>query len=363
MRICFIVGEIFHWGTFGGFGALTRTIGSNLVKRGVEVFVVMLYETKQEHKTIETLDGMTVVTLPSRRDLTLYKACDADVYHSEDATSGSYYAQKAVQDPQVKHVITFQDPMYIDELILSQLSYHKEWSSPLYRLSSRLRFRAGYRYIREAVHNADGLYAQAKYIIPKISSMYGLREASTFLPNPVDIPQRRLRKADRPTVCFLGRWEPVKGVERFMELARAFPAVRFVAAGRAHDDERDRHLRETYKDVPNLEMPGWVFGEAKDRMLEESWVMINTSVRECLPVSYLEGAAYECAILSSNNPDDFASNFGYHVQDHDYAKGLRALLDGDAWRTRGKTGRRYVEATHELSRVIDTHLSIYKDLL
>jgi glycosyltransferase involved in cell wall biosynthesis len=361
LRVCFIVGEIFHWGTYGGFGALTRTIGQNLVKQGIEVYVLMLYETKKKHRIIENLDGMTVISLPSRRNRSFYKACDADIYHSEDASSGSHYAMKAMPDR--KHVITFQDPMYYEELVLSQLAFHSNWSNPFYRLKQKLRWKAGDYLVGKAVHKAAGLFSQAKFVIPKITSMYGLKKSAEFLPNPVEVPKRPLKKADKPTVCFLGRWEPVKRVEDFMELAKSFPDVRFIATGKAHNEERDQFLRKKYSDVPNLEMPEWVFGEEKSKILEESWILINPSIRECLPVSFLEAAAYECAILSSNNPDEFAEKFGYHVKDNNFAKGLKFLLENDEWKERGRLGRKYVEEEHELGKVLQQHTEIYERIL
>lgn len=361
LRVCFVVGEIFHWGTYGGFGALTRTIGKNLVKEGIEVYVLLLYETREKHRIIETLDGMITVSLPSRRDLSLYKACDADIYHSEDASTGTYFAMKGNSDR--KHIITFQDPMYLEELVLSQLSFHSGWNNPFYRVKAKLRWKAGDFLVRKAIRKADGLFSQANYIIPKITSMYGLKKSPEFLPNPVEVPKRRIKKADQPTVCFLGRWDPVKRVEDFMELAKRFPSVRFIAAGEVHEEKRDRFLRKKYEDVPNLEMPGWMFGEEKYRILEDSWVLINTSVRECLPVSFLEAAAYECAILSSNNPDNFAEKFGYYARDNDFAKGLRFLLEDEEWREKGRLGRRYVEEVHELEKVIQRHKKIYEKLL
>lgn len=361
MRVCFLVGEIFHWGGYGGFGALTRTIGKNLVKKGIEVYVLLLRDTIMKHRAIETLDGMTIVSLPSRKELSLYKACDADIYHSEDASSGSYFAMKAMPDR--KHVITFQDPMFFNELALSQLSFHSNWSNPFYRIKGKLRWKIGDFLVGKAIHKADGLFSQANYIIPKITSMYGLKKPAEFLPNPVELPKRPVKKADKPTVCFLGRWEPVKRVEDFMELAKRFPDVRFVAAGKAHNDERDRLIRKEYKDVPNLEMPEWVFAEEKSKILEESWILINPSIRECLPVSFLEAAAYECAILSSNNPDNFAEKFGYHVRDNDFAKGLKFLLEDEEWREKGRLGRKYVEEVHELNKVIQQHKKIYEKLL
>lgn len=111
LRVCFVVGEIFNWGVYGGIGSLTRTIGSELVKKGIEVYVLMP-KTSKDQRTLEQLDGMTVVGLPTWKS-SLLDICDADVYHSEDPSYATYLAQK--NNPTAKHLITFQNPRTIAE--------------------------------------------------------------------------------------------------------------------------------------------------------------------------------------------------------------------------------------------------------
>jgi glycosyltransferase involved in cell wall biosynthesis len=360
LRVCFIVNEIFHFGVYGGFGALTRTIGRELVKKGFEIYVLMPKASKDQ-KTIETLEGMTIIGMPSWKSSIFYKLCDADVYHSQDPSIGTYYAR--TKNENAKHIITFQDPRTLAEDKMSIWSLNPMWKNFRYRTLMEIKLRMGNYLINKAVHNADKLSCQAKYIIPKTVSMFHLKEAPSFLPNPVEVPQRSLGKAETPTVCFIGRWEPVKRVEYFFRLAKEFGDVKFVAAGAAHDPVRDQQLRKEFSNIPNLEMPGLLFGKQKYDLLEKTWILINTSIRECLPVSFLEAAAYKCAILSSNNPDDFAGNFGYHVQDEDFAGGLRFLLRDEVWREKGAKGHGYVKETHELGRVIDQHVKVYKELV
>jgi glycosyltransferase involved in cell wall biosynthesis len=110
-------------------------------------------------------------------------------------------------------------------------------------------------------------------------------------------------------------------------------------------------------------MPGFVGGPGKLRALERSWVLVNTSVSECLPVSFLEAAAHGCAILSFVDPDGFASRFGIHVKGLDLESGLRWLLEEDRWRELGERGHAYVSEVHEKERVIDLHLKAYEALL
>lgn len=358
MKVCFVVSQLFAWGKYGGFGSLTRTLGSELAKRGIEVYAVV--PRRKGQRPVEYLDGITVMSFPPRSIFAskkLYQLCDADIYHSEEPSIGTYIAMKAM--PKRKHIVTSQDPRDNNDWIVEYSYYpiHKKLLFPLFYLYETN------PYVKKSVKNADAVFCQAKYIVPKVKSMYGLTNNLLFLPNPVSIPNAGFKKSDDPTVCFLARWDKRKNPEIFFELAKKFPNVKFIAMGKAHHERWDKFLRKKYSDLPNLEMPGFVSSEQKKEILEKSWIMVNTAARECLPVSFLEAAAFKCAILSQENPDNFAENFGYHVKNDDYLSGLKFLLDNNRWIESGEKGYEYVKKIHELNKVIDQHIAIYKKLL
>jgi len=266
--------------------------------------------------------------------------------------------------PEKKHLVTFQDPMTIDEQrMLLKVTYPDlSYFSRRFAISLRIE---NY-FTAKAVRRADALFCQAKFIIPKVISMYNIRRWPDFLPNPVRLPKRPMKKTNDPTVVFLGRWDPVKRPEIFFELARRFPGVRFIAMGKAYNEMRDRYLRKRCNNFPNLSCPGFVSEEQKSKILEQSWIYVNTSIRECLPVAFLEATAHKCAILSSENPDNFAENFGYRATNGaltSYAQGLKFLLKEDLWKEKGQKAYKYVKEVHEMNKVIKDHIEIYRRLL
>ncbi|KXA93651.1 hypothetical protein AKJ65_06140 [candidate division MSBL1 archaeon SCGC-AAA259E19] len=372
MRVCFVVPEIFHWGKHGGFGRLTRTIGRELAKRDVEVFVVTPREEKGGQKAIEKLDGMTVLGYPKFKNtpsrtiravfrrmkaIQFFELADADVYHSESATIDSYVALKAM--PNRKHMVTFQDPYDFEAFRKMSLV------DPSYRLGfgGKLRYRLTNHIIKRYCKKADGIYSQAKYLGSKVKKMYDLERDIGWLPNPIEICDRRVEKDKEPTVCFLARWDAQKRPEIFFNLAKQFPEVNFIAMGKAHDEKRDSRLRNKYSHIPNLRLTGFVSQKEKEEILDRSWIMINTSVREALPVAFLEALVHKTAILSSENPDGIAKNFGFHVTKGDFVKGLKWLLNEERWKSRGERGYRYVKKFHEKEKVIDLHLKTYRQIL
>jgi glycosyltransferase involved in cell wall biosynthesis len=139
--------------------------------------------------------------------------------------------------------------------------------------------------------------------------------------------------------------------------------VRFLAAGKSRDPEWEAELRARYDDVPNLEMLGFVdqFESARlQSILSQSWILVNTSVREGLPTSFLEALANKCALLSSVDPGGVTQRFGYYVRDENFATGLATLLHNDAWRERGAAGWDYVRESFEIESVIEQHLQVYR---
>jgi glycosyltransferase involved in cell wall biosynthesis len=206
------------------------------------------------------------------------------------------------------------------------------------------------------------LYTQAVFLAEKARRYYGFKESPGFLPNPVPIPETTHRKNPRPTACFLARWDPQKRVELFFKLTLEHPEIHFIAMGRSHDEARDRELRDRYGEVPNLQLTGFVSEEEKSRILGESWMLVNTSVREALPVSFLEALAHGTPIISGENPDGLTADYGYLVEDGDYSAAVKRLLTDDERLEKGYQGRRHVEEVHEARRVVDRHVKIYESL-
>src|SRR3954453_7183400 len=358
MRICLISMEIFAWGKHGGYGRATRLLGRELALRGIEVSAVV--PRRGEQRAVEDLDGIRVLGFPARapwQAANLLRECDADIYHSQEPSLATYVAQRVM--PSRKHVVTCRDTRelkdWLVELRYPSLHYLQVLANSLYEDNGL---------VAHAVRRADRVYVAAEFIGAKAKRRYRLRETPRLLPTPVAVPDC-VTKASRPTVCFLSRWDRRKRPDLFLALARQFPEVRFLALGESRDRKYGDRLRAQFAGLPNLEMPGHLdqFGSsAVSNVLSESWILVNTSVREGLPNAFLEAAAHGCAIVSAVDPDGFASRFGTLVQDDDFAGGLQSLLTDDRWRTQGELARQHILSTFELESAIQRHLSIYREL-
>lgn len=360
MRVCLICTEFLGWGAAGGYGFVTRITGKYLAERGLDTHAI-IPQPRDLSEREATIDGVKLKNYPRTafaEGKKLFAECDADVYVSFEPSLGSWLAQKAM--PHKKHIISFQDPRVLKDW----------WIEFLHPTLSKKQVLLTYLYYdnpmtRSAVRNADQYVVPAKFLIEKAKRKYGLKREPAFLPTPVKMPTS-VQKAEKPTVCYVGRWDRRKRMELFFELARAFPQVTFVAPGVAQDAEYDAYLRKTYGTLPNVEMPGFLNQFADDslsRVYEASWILVNTAAREGLPNTFIEACGHHCAILSPSDPDQFASRFGYFAEDGDFSAGMTALLKDDRWRNLGQKGYEYVRDIYEIDAAIEAHIKLFEDIL
>jgi glycosyltransferase involved in cell wall biosynthesis len=356
-RICLISVEIFAYGKYGGFGKATRTIGSELARRGYEVFAIVPRRLDQPAE--ENLDGITVLSYwpgDVLKSGELYKKIKADIYHSCEPSLGTWLAQKNV--PGAKHIATIRDPR----------NAHDWYLEFLYPSQSKWQVIKNYLYetnfmVRNAVRHNDGVYSPAKFMLSKIKKIYGLKHEPEFLPTPVVIPDH-IVKSDTPQVLMMSRLDRRKRPELVMSLAEKFPQVTFHIAGKSRVPSYETDLQEKYKGQ-NIVFHGFVDqfnGTLHQELMEKSWILINAAIREGLPNSYLEAAAHQTAILSYVDPDDFASGFGFHAANDNFEEGLSTLLKNNFWQDQAMKGCTYVKNTFAIDKAMDQHEAVYHNL-
>jgi glycosyltransferase involved in cell wall biosynthesis len=361
LHICLICSELFGYGSVGGFGRATRMIGRELARRGHRVTVVTRHTPwSQEKRDDFPLEGMRVLRYLARRpfsSIALYRGCRADIYHSQEPYLGTLLAM--IAKPAARHVVTFRAPLDSSDIAID--SRAEGWD-----LRRRLMhfLQIDNPAVRAAVRRTPYLYAASTSAQEKVAVRLKGRRPQ-FLATPIAVPDT-VEKATAPTVCFVGRWHRIKQPEHFLDLARRFPHVRFIAVGGAPEQTEDAQIRRRYAGLANLEMTGIVdqFGSDRlSRILGKSWILVNCSLRESLPTTFLEAAAHRCAILSYLDPEGFASRFGHHAGNGDLAAGLAHLLDQDRWRALGEAGHEHVKQIYTVDAAIDAHLAAYRKAL
>jgi glycosyltransferase involved in cell wall biosynthesis len=191
-----------------------------------------------------------------------------------------------------------------------------------------------------------------------------------FLPYPLDNSEKLIQKSDSPKLIFLGRLDPIKRPWIFTELAKYFPEIEFLLLGKAHFNGEGAW--SPHELPANVIVKGHIDGSEKQKILSEASILINTSIHEALPVSFLEGLQFEMPLLSCQDPEGIVSSFGYFTGRIDgdglngidkFRQGLEYLLnDRNRLLALGKQGSEWVNNNHSRSNFINLFAGIIKKL-
>ena len=186
-----------------------------------------------------------------------------------------------------------------------------------------------------------------------------------YLPNPVEIDKnfdvQRYQKKNK--IIFLGRIESVKRGWLFCEIAKRLPQYEFYVLGKTFREEnRNEEIMAQYRNIKNLHFVGHVEGAQKANYLKGAKILVNTSIHEALPVSFLEALSYGTVLVSNRNPENLTAQFGIWVGDvlgdgfdkvDLYCNAIQKLMQNEKLRKKlSQKGVEYVKKVHNIDNFI-----------
>ncbi|WP_180086309.1 glycosyltransferase family 4 protein [Acinetobacter sp. YH12103] len=314
IKVALIVDEYFGAvdTAFGGYGFLARRhIAKYLPNSEIEIEVLLgkgKYNFQSENYMV---DGIKVYKLPRRKwfasrwlakkDYTLYLSIELTYsYILECEKNIKKKLVLWIQDPrpqyewdEINTVKLFPEPSYYNQKIYDLVN---TW----YR-NDRVKF-----------------ISQGYFLNEKAIDLYDLDKniEIEYLPNPIDIDPNFVydSKVKENIIIFLGRIESVKRGWLFCEIAKKLPQYQFYVLGKTfRDDGKNSQIIQPYFDLPNLNFVGHVDGEEKESYLKRAKILINTSIHEALPISFLEALSYGTLLVSNRNPENLTQKFGVYV--------------------------------------------------
>jgi glycosyltransferase involved in cell wall biosynthesis len=388
--------------THGGFGYLTRQKAEYLAKIGHEVHVFIpaaSYDRSQNFDRDMEINGVHIHLYKSADKFSegritsmlakfsqhwksnshldkLLSTYPMDVYQSEEP---GLFTLQAIKKSR-KHVVVFQDPYdendfrLMDKAEKEYLSIIGNQNSVENAESRQSIFIKGLQrrsrsYVPKIINRIDqrNIYSEANFISEKVKRMYTLDFTPRVLRNPIDIPSYEIHKADKPTVAWIGRFDPQKRPDIALDAASQLEDIEFHFVGKASEYgpylEVENTLVKRYSKYTNIHFHGFISESEKADLLRASWIFLNTSAREGLLVVFLEAMANKCALVSFVDPDNYASNFGAVATKSNLKQVLLDSINSELHKTVGENASIYIREKHETKKVMAEQVSIFSRVI
>ena len=361
IKVGLIIDEFFGGaGTaYGGYGFLARRLIAKYIPNDLIQIDVLLGRSNKNRYFAEKVkvDDVNVYKLPKRKLFSKLwlKKQNYDVYLSIELTYD--WVLKHELDVNKKLILWIQDPRPAyewDEIntvkLFPETSYYNQ---NIYDLVHSM-----YK------QNRVKFISQGYFLNRKAKDLYSLDDdvSIQYLPNPVEIDNKFDfdKHNKKNNIIFLGRIESVKRGWLFCEIASKLPEYQFYVLGQTfRESDKNTEIINKYLNINNLHFVGHVDGIEKNNFIQDAKILVNTSIHEALPISFLEALSYGTVLVSNRNPEDLTSKFGIHVGDvlgdgfdkvELYVEAIQKLMQNDSIREeKAKAGIAYVKNIHNIA--------------
>jgi glycosyltransferase involved in cell wall biosynthesis len=224
------------------------------------------------------------------------------------------------------------------------------------------------RWTEYGIRSADLIIGQARYQDQLLQKNYG-RNCDLIVGTPHPAPTETIAKAGGPlTVVWIANLKPLKQPDVFLRLAGEFGEHRdwrFVMIGRPASGHYQRNLEKEMVRLRNFSYMGECPIEEVNRILARSHVLVNTSLYEGFPNTFIQAWFRHVPVVSLNvDPDDILkeNGIGFHsrsfeglVRDTD-----RLIRDRELRESMGRRAHEYALRRHSMGPNIAKVISFLK---
>jgi glycosyltransferase involved in cell wall biosynthesis len=197
------------------------------------------------------------------------------------------------------------------------------------------------------VRHANAIVAQTREQAQALEANHR-RSATAVVPNFAVIPERTWKKSGRFTVLWIANLKQLKQPEVFIKLARELVEedIAFKMIGRRDDGAWGNSIFEEIDRVRNLVYLGELDVEDVNAELERAHLLVNTSLYEGLPNTFIQAWMREVPTVTLNvDPDGMISesHLGFRASDYNNLKErvMQYFGDREVLRTHGLGARRF----------------------
>ena len=193
-----------------------------------------------------------------------------------------------------------------------------------------------------------------------------LRSRSVVIRNGFPLGPSEFHPAKKNTILWVGRAIRFKRPGLFLELAEAIPDERFLMILQGEGEYADR-IRLQARAIPNLRLVAAVPFEEVGRYFAGAKGLVNTSVSEGFPNTFIQAGLHECFLLSFRvNPEAMIDRhqLGW-VCDDRLARAVEILKNSrpEEQKRRGENGLAYVRKYHDLEDCVRRYEALFRRIL
>jgi glycosyltransferase involved in cell wall biosynthesis len=364
-RICFVSLSSYpllaakDMGFVGGAEVLLTQLGKEITKHEFEVSFITYGDGS---KRIEYIDNIRVIKVYKRDEIfhlslpikvwyfwgALIKA-DADIY---------------LESPGFPGIVSLFCRLWRRKSVLSVASDLEVMKKPI-TTNNKFYLTLGHRFNLKLVNT---IIVQSEFQRSLLSENFG-RE-STLIKVPIPLSDTETpEKPSPPIVLWLATVRPVKQAELLLELARAIPEAKFQMIGgpALGDEPYFNSVQEAARHIPNLDFLGFIPYDRVGPYLEKASILVNTSLSEGFPFTFLQAwAAYTPVVSLNSDPDGVICRhrLGLHSKNFEQmSKDINLLLNNKELREEmGRNSRRYVEQEHDMQKIVTQYVALFRQL-
>jgi glycosyltransferase involved in cell wall biosynthesis len=215
-----------------------------------------------------------------------------------------------------------------------------------------------------ALRQAKAVFSQNKDDARNLLSTTGI--SAQTIPNGHKMPTSQ--PVNKDVILWVGRSVDFKKPQLFLDLARQHPQNEFVMICQEATGEKgyDDLIAQAgmLKNLQFIERVG--FNEIDDYFLRAK-VLVNTSDAEGFPNTFIQACKAATPILSLNvNPDGFLDEYNCGLccdgNTEKMATELETIVSTQAGADMGTNARKYVEQTHDISKIVDRYKEIFRTI-
>jgi glycosyltransferase involved in cell wall biosynthesis len=339
------------------------TLANKLNKKGYKITIITHNEGGPSEELINDIKVIKIYSSTSKINLLskilhlwkAFKKSDSDIYFHYGDSLGIISIFAYLMGKRSIYKIA-SDVLLDRNLIINEIQEFK---------SSRFNSRVIGNWIDIKLSNAICLQNQYQFMMLK----KGYNKNGKIIKNHIKLNDVNLdKKSETPIVLWIGSMAEVKQPWLVVELAKMMPSVKFqMIGGYQGDPTLYNDMKRQSEELENFEFLGVVPFDEVNYYFNKAWILVNTSMFEGFPNSFLQAWMNYMPVLSINaNPDETITdyNLGFYSRNLKQLKiDLSILLNNqDLIKEMGINGRKYVENNHDINNILPEYIHLFNSI-